>query len=167
MTDCAPERNPSNADAILTEIAKRMRARRRQRRDSWMEDARDLAKAREVCPHGGWSAFLKEADIEERTASNMLRLAPFKSETVSDLGGIRKTLDYLSAIAAARGWWEAWRDATPEDSAERSAIVQAMPDGPISGKAWLDFGDAIAAAETDEERRAAYELRPWREAMLA
>lgn len=96
MTDCVQRRNPSNTDATLAEIAERLRGRKRQRLDLWMEDARDLAKAREICPHGEWSAFLKEADISERTASNMLRLAPFKSETVSDLGGVRATLDILA-----------------------------------------------------------------------
>ena len=67
-----------------------------------------------------------------------------------------------AAIEDAFGWWRTFRHAVSKDSAEWDAIIQSVPDGPISTSRWLDFGDAVARAATDAEMRDAMALAPWR-----
>ena len=87
----------------LVELADRAGASWRRSVEEWHSAAVLLAEARELAAHGEWGRFLETAGIPERTARNMLRLAPFKSETVSDLGGVRATLDVLSMAGGVEG----------------------------------------------------------------
>lgn len=66
--------------------------------DRAIEAGRLLAIARDECAHGQWLPFLKRAGVAERQAQRMMQLARsgLKSDTVSDLGGIKATLQFLS-----------------------------------------------------------------------
>ena len=86
----------SNVKPILAELADRAARHYGRSTAEWMEAARAVAEAREVAGHGEWSVFLEHAGIPERTARNMVRLARFQAETISDLGGVRASLDLLS-----------------------------------------------------------------------
>ena len=124
--------------------------------------------------HGQWLPWLSTVGLGERQARRYLRLAEIGLESDLD-DSITKTLDRLDSAARddavlaaarddaalARSLWRTWLDETPPDSPAYHAILQAVPDGPFTGKRWLNFFDEIAAAETDEELRAAYEHRPW------
>ena len=115
--------------------------------------------------HGQWLPWLSTVGLGERQARRYLRLAEIGLESDLD-DSITKILDRLDSAARddaalARSLWRTWLDETPPDSPAYHAIVQAVPDGPFTGKRWLNFFDEIAAAETDEELRAAYEHRPW------
>ena len=57
-----------------------------------------LIEAKSLAGHGDWLPFLAEAGIPERTAQRYMRLwqSGFKSDTVSDLGGIKATLAFLA-----------------------------------------------------------------------
>jgi hypothetical protein len=58
-----------------------------------------LIEAKALVKHGEWLPFLKEAGIAERQAQRYMTLARsgLKPDTVSDLGGIKAALEYLSA----------------------------------------------------------------------
>ena len=181
----------SNTRAILAELAERASALHRRSIESYIECGRVLLEAREVADHGQWGEFLHQAGIPERTAQRMTRLARagIKPDTVSDLGGIRATLDAIATVekwpVETRAWWEQnggpdeallaataiddarafWRalcNATPKDSPEWAAIVQAAPDGPWSTSRWIDFTDALITAETEDQKRDAMTLAPWK-----
>ena len=82
-----------------------------------------LLEAKEVCQHGSWGDFLKEAGITERTAQNMMRLARagMKPETVADLGGVKAALQSLATPKPAdppESDPEDWRGCVPEDPPE-------------------------------------------------
>ncbi|NOV21653.1 DUF3102 domain-containing protein [Ensifer adhaerens] len=66
--------------------------------DKAIEAGRLLTIARDECAHGQWLPFLKRAGVAERQAQRMMQLARsgLKSDTVSDLGGIKSTLKFLS-----------------------------------------------------------------------
>ena len=53
-----------------------------------------------------------------------------------------------------------------ESATERGAIRQSWPDGPVSAARWLAFGNAVEDAQSEPERREAWELRPWARARL-
>jgi hypothetical protein len=57
-----------------------------------------LIEAKALVKHGEWLPFLKEAGVQERTAQRYMTLARsgLKSDTVTDLGGIKAALHYLS-----------------------------------------------------------------------
>lgn len=59
-----------------------------------------LVQAKDACSHGEWLPFLERAGVPERKAQRLIRLARsgLKSDTVSDLGGIRATLDWLQQL---------------------------------------------------------------------
>jgi hypothetical protein len=66
--------------------------------DKAIEAGRQLCLAKEECAHGEWLPFLKRADVPERKAQRYMKLARagIKSDTVSDLGGIKAALGFLS-----------------------------------------------------------------------
>ena len=66
--------------------------------DKALEAGRLLVIAREGCRHGEWLPFLERAGIGERKAQRYMTLARsgVTSVTVSEMGGIRVTLEYLS-----------------------------------------------------------------------
>ena len=122
--------------------------------------------------HGQWFPWLSTVGLGERQARRYLRLAEIGLESDLDVS-ITATIDQLDHRGAelqkaaredmelARSWWRTWLDGFPHGTREWHAIFQSVPDGPVSGKLWLNFLDAIDAATTDEERRNAYERRPW------
>lgn len=57
-----------------------------------------LVAAKDECRHGQWLPFLARAGIHERQARRLMQLAQsgVKPDTVSDLGGIKSTLEFLS-----------------------------------------------------------------------
>jgi hypothetical protein len=59
-----------------------------------------LCEARTACAHGQWLPFLDAAGVPERKAQRYMRLARsgLKSDTVSDLGGIKATLRWLEQL---------------------------------------------------------------------
>jgi hypothetical protein len=63
-----------------------------------LEAGQHLVEAREECKHGEWLPFLERAGIHERQARRLMQVARsgLKSDTVSDLGGIKGALDFLS-----------------------------------------------------------------------
>ena len=122
--------------------------------------------------HGNWLPWLSSVGLGDRQARRYLRLAQIGLESDLDVS-ITATIDRLDHQDAelqkavredmelVRSWWRTWLDGFPRGTREWHAILQSVPDGPGSGKLWLNFLDAIAAAKTDEERRDAYESRPW------
>ena len=122
--------------------------------------------------HGQWLSWVSTVGLGERQARRYLRLAQIGFESDLDVS-ITATIDRLDHrdaelqkaaredMALAHSWWRTWLDGFPHGTREWHAILQSVPDGPGSGKLWLNFLDAIAAAKTDEERRNAYESRPW------
>ena len=132
-----------NRIPILNELAERAARAYGQSLDNWVRAAYVLREAREVAEHGEWSQFLEHAGIPERTARNMLRIARagLKTETVSVLGGIRAALDYLAVADRARKNWRDALSACELGSREYHEVVQAVPDGPLTGLCWLDSKD--------------------------
>lgn len=65
--------------------------------DLAMAAGASLNEARSVCAHGEWLPFLEAAGVPERKAQRYMRLARsgLKSDTVSDLGGIKAALRWL------------------------------------------------------------------------
>ena len=165
----------SNVVAILDELAARAARYHLQHIDAWLACAAVLAQAREIADHGDWLPFLKEAGIGERTAQRMLRVhrAGFKSDIVTDLGGVTSALDYLDAMDSARDHWRDWckiAESSPHFSAlETARVVQSAPDGPISGARWLEFGNACIDAMDSPDfglaiRALIRDKAPWRRA---
>jgi hypothetical protein len=66
--------------------------------DKALEAGRLLVIAKEECKHGEWLPFLDRAGIGERKAQRYMTLARsgVTSVTVSEMGGIRATLEFLS-----------------------------------------------------------------------
>lgn len=62
-----------------------------------IEAGRGLIEAKELCAHGQWLPFLKEAGVHERTAQRYMKLAAsnLESDTVSLLGGLNQALRFL------------------------------------------------------------------------
>ncbi len=63
-----------------------------------LEAGRLLVIAKDGCGHGNWLPFLSRAGVNERQAQRLMQLARsgLKSDTVSDLGGIKAALQFLS-----------------------------------------------------------------------
>jgi hypothetical protein len=59
-----------------------------------------LCEAKASCDHGDWLPFLESAGVPERKAQRYMRLARsgLKSDTVSDLGGIKAALRWLERL---------------------------------------------------------------------
>jgi hypothetical protein len=137
-----------------------------------IEAGHALIEAKSLVKHGDWLPFLKEAGTPERTAQRYIALANsgLKSDTVSDLGGIRAALDHLAAEARIRSeldnlWsllleahdrkaWHAlgyptWRDYVqaelPDmDILDREQIIQAIE--AAGGAATEPQGDGALSA---------------------
>jgi hypothetical protein len=58
---------------------------------------RALLEARELVKHGEWLPFLAQAGVHERAAQRLMKLAAsgLKSDTVSDLGGVSRALEFV------------------------------------------------------------------------
>ncbi|MGB6118524.1 MAG: DUF3102 domain-containing protein [Mesorhizobium sp.] len=67
------------------------------------EAGRKLVSAKAECKHGQWLPFLDRAGVQERKAQRLMKLASsgLKSDTVTDLGGITRALEFLSKKDAA------------------------------------------------------------------
>lgn len=65
-----------------------------------MEAGHALIEAKAACKHSEWLPFLKEAGAPERTAQRYMRLARtgLKSDTVSDLGGVKATIEWAEGL---------------------------------------------------------------------
>lgn len=57
-----------------------------------------LVAAKDECKHGEWLPFLTRAGVHERQARRLMQVARagLKSDTVSDLGGIKSALEFLA-----------------------------------------------------------------------
>lgn len=68
--------------------------------DSALAAGAALCEAKDLCKHGEWLPFLREAGIPERKAQRYMQLSRsgLKSDTVSDLGGIKATLRWLDEL---------------------------------------------------------------------
>jgi hypothetical protein len=57
-----------------------------------------LVEAKALCAHGTWGDWLAQTGIPERSAQRYMKLhsAGLKSDTVSDLGGIKASLAFVS-----------------------------------------------------------------------
>lgn len=66
--------------------------------DASIEAGKVLAVAKTECRHGEWLPFLGRAGVPERKAQRLMQIARsgLKSDTVSDLGGVKATLEFLS-----------------------------------------------------------------------
>lgn len=83
-----------------------------------LEAGRLLCHAKGECQHGEWLPFLGRAGMAERQAQRLMQLARsgLKSDTVSDLGGIKAALSYIAQtelpasgevlIVGQKGWTE-------------------------------------------------------------
>ena len=166
----------SNSEIILGELAERAGRLYGQSVVAWIDAAYLLLEAREVASHGEWASFLEHAGIPQRTARRMLQIARagFKSDTVTDLGGIRTALEFIAAMEHARENWKAAAtaltkyegcgDAEREGVAElRSAVGQAIPDGPIYTMIWLNApeGRDVALDDWLDFAKAIPTLRVW------
>ena len=89
-----------------------------------LEAGRALIEAKSLVQHGEWLSFLKDAGIPERTAQRYLALASsgLKSDTVSDLGGIKSALAFLSKWQMPKAG-EALHVETGEEGVENFAFV--------------------------------------------
>ena len=130
----------TNTQAALNKLAARASELHGQSVKAWMDCAATLAEAHEIADHGQWLSFLEQAGIGIRTSQRMLRIAKagLKYDTMTHLGGVSATLDYLSAVDAARANWRAELAETEPGTLEYSRIMQAVPDGLESGIAWCD-----------------------------
>jgi hypothetical protein len=65
-----------------------------------MEAGHALIEAKAACKHSEWLPFLREAGAPERKAQRYMRLARtgLISDTVSDLGGIKATLEWAEGL---------------------------------------------------------------------
>ena len=88
----------SNRQAHLQHLARteheRFRRAEAESIDAYLACGRALIEAKDSAAHGEWLPWLEGAGIPERTARNMMAIARagMKSETVSDLGGIKRAL---------------------------------------------------------------------------
>jgi hypothetical protein len=99
--------NATSEAAALTSIEKALVA------------GRLLMEAKSECRHGEWSPFLGRAGIHERQARRLMQLAKsgMKTDTVSELGGLKAALDHLvkrrlpdpgqCLLVSRDGWFEA------------------------------------------------------------
>lgn len=87
----------SIAETIKSQLAE-AEAAARWSVDKSIEAGHALTAAKAECRHGQWLPFLARAGIHERQARRLMQLSQsgVKSDTVSDLGGIKATLDYIS-----------------------------------------------------------------------
>lgn len=90
---------------ILADMAERVRAANeesvaaeRSAVDKALEAGRLLCEAKDACTHGEWSPFLVRAKVHERQARRLMQVARsgLKSDTVSEIGGIKATLEWLA-----------------------------------------------------------------------
>jgi hypothetical protein len=113
----------SNSLADLAERVKAANEESAAAEHAFIEKAlvagRLLCEAKESCAHGEWTSFLDRASVHERQARRLMQLARsgIAADTVSELGGIKAALDYLSKrklpatdetlIIGCIGWHEA------------------------------------------------------------
>ncbi|NLS07629.1 DUF3102 domain-containing protein [Rhizobium sp. P32RR-XVIII] len=71
--------------------------------DKALEAGSLLCQAKDACKHGEWLPFLERAGVGERQARRLMQISRsgLKSDTVSDLGGIKGALAFISKRNAA------------------------------------------------------------------
>jgi len=121
LADLAERIREAQADIRNAEEAAASRA---------LEAGRLLCQAKAECRHGDWLPFLGRAGMAERQAQRFMQLARsgLKSDTVSDLGGIKAALSYLAQaelptagevlLVGQRGW-----TALPEGNRPPLALI--------------------------------------------
>ncbi|WP_037436183.1 DUF3102 domain-containing protein [Sinorhizobium fredii] len=94
LADLAEQVKSTNEAAALAE---------RTTIEKALEAGHLLTEAKALCAHGQWYPFLDRAGIHERQASRLMQLAAsgLKSDTVSDLGGIKGALAFIAKRNAA------------------------------------------------------------------
>ena len=91
----------SNSLTVLAAEARKQmeNSKHHQRKsvDSFLSLGGTLSEAKSLCAHGEWGAWLKSAEVNERTAQRAMRLHKLglKSDTVSGLGGIKSSLTHF------------------------------------------------------------------------
>ncbi len=94
----------SNSRIILAGLAEKIRVNLREANEAEitfleksLEIGSQLIEAKAACGHGEWLPFCEKAGIHERQARRLMQLASsnLKSDTVSDLGGIKAALHFL------------------------------------------------------------------------
>ena len=131
--------NPTNAEAVLRELAERASAKYNRSVEAWIACAYILAEARELAGHGEWGAFVDETGIPERTVRRMIRIARAGLQIghVADLGGVRAADEYLSLVDRAIDRWRSALAETEADTPLHDALSEAEPKGPGWAAIWL------------------------------
>jgi hypothetical protein len=127
-------------DAALTSI------------DKALEAGRLLVDAKEAAAHGTWLPFLERAGVQERKAQRLMTLAKsgIKSDTVTDLGGIKAALEYVAKRKKAVGFlgavqFKGWADVLEGcDSYEEFARRTDVIDEAVLGSDMRALQSAIA-----------------------
>lgn len=90
-----------------------------------------LLQARAEATHGTWLHFLERAGVDERKAQRLIRLARsgLKPDTVSDLGGVKASLRWLSGLALPRDGQALMARVGANDDAPSYGLVTPALDG--------------------------------------
>lgn len=106
--------------------------------DKALEAGLRLIEAKSACAHGTWLPFLKRVGVQERKAQRLMKLAQsgLKSDTVTDLGGIKGALAFVSIKDKAvklfqsleyRGWSHVINvDGTVNEEAAKDIDIAVM-----------------------------------------
>ena len=105
-----------------------------------------LNEAKAACGHGEWLPWLEDAGIPERTAQRMMKLAgaDWKSDTVSDVGGIREALwmtqhaPAIERIVRIVDWFESSRGVDADDAVTKLLADVEHDDAAFAERVW-DF----------------------------
>ncbi len=98
-----------------------------------IEAGHALIAAKRECKHGEWLPFLDRAGVHERQARRLMQLAEsgLKSDTVSDLGGIKSALDFISKRKRSSSLFEAvefkgWANILNLDGTHNQAVADTV-----------------------------------------
>ena len=105
-------------------------------------------------PHGRWLPWLKAEGVSSSSAHRLMQLTKIQISQIGKFQSVDEALrslpkpapkptdaEYRAAIdRAVANWREALAEAT-EGTDEYHAIVQARPDGLVTGVTWADVGD--------------------------
>ena len=111
-------------------------------------------EAKATCQHGDWLPWLEGVGIPERTAQRMMKLAAdgWKSDTVTDWGGIREALWFFSHKGAVERAVEALRFCIARIAANDLAETPDAFDGLDDITTLLDIANCAAALENYDHR---------------
>ena len=143
----------SNSQSELDRLADVVLVHRRSSLKEWWTAAEALSEARKLAEHGQWLPFLQRAEVDRRTASNMIRVLDSGLElaTVSHLGGVRAALEYLKIAQPLAD--EHWRSLIDLEYAKWkwSHIFKVKPDGT---RQYLDTTEWTAETLDDMREKA-------------